>query len=59
MALVKNTLAKQVSLSDKNGTIFINPTESVEIDNNRLKELEKNAVVKAYFEDGVLVKSQK
>jgi hypothetical protein len=55
MALVTNTLAKQLSLSDKDGTIFINPTEQVNIDNQRLKELKKHEVIKNYFKLGYLV----
>jgi len=58
MALVRNTLAKQLSISDDKGTIFINPDETVNVDDVRLKSLEKNPVVKSYLEIGYLVKSK-
>jgi len=58
MALVNNNTAKQLSIADDAGTIVINPTESINIDDVRLKKLEKNIVVKSYFDAGYLKKGK-
>jgi hypothetical protein len=56
MPIIMNNQARQISIPAAKGSemLHINPTGSVSISADHLKDLKKHAVVKHYLEGGIL-----
>lgn len=56
MPIIHNNQSRQISIPNakSNGVVHINPTRSISVSADHLKDLKKHAVVKHYFEGGAL-----